>query len=650
MSEQLWLFAFFLAYFAYCIYIGLRAARGGREPRSFFLPEGGIASWVFIIAVTLAIFAGWNFTGHPAQVFRNGFQFTNASYFVILVPLAGVLVMKRQWILGRRHGWVTPGEMYATYFRTEQMALISVGIAILFAVPFVATLFSATGSLIYGLSDGAISREVGMWGLALILLVYAMTGGMRAVAQVGVVQGVLFLAGMIVIGGLSVDYVGGFKALGSGLAALASAPTAAGMSTRGFGGGDYNGLFAVPGVIQFTAGLGVETPLGGPWTAVMGLSFAVSLMGLQFAPALSVWSYASRTPRAFSIQQIWASAFCVGVVCFVFSALEGMAAHLLGADAAANGAQIATGKMLPALSAAETGDLVMNYIKLMATDQPWLLGFLAVAAIAALQSTLAAYMAAAGNIVSRDVYKRYINPQASWRQQRVMSRLFMLLLTLAALMMASFAMQAVLVLSALAVPFGLQLFPSLIAVLWLPWITRRAAVFGLIAGLVAVVFTEPLGQVLTGNALPWGRWPWTVHSGVWGLFFNVCVIAATMALSGFDADRARREAFHGVYRDPGVAAVGSRMKSAAWVLLLIWLFFAAGPGSILGNGLFGKPGEGIKAWVFGVPSTWAWQIFWWSLGVGIVWFFSERLRLSAASERELAMAANLVLKGDSNDR
>ena len=46
--------------------------------------------------------------------------------------------------------------------------------------------------------------------------------------------------------------------------------------------------------------------------------------------------------------------------------------------------------------------------------------------------------------------------------------------------------------------------------------------------MIVVMFTEPIGNTITqlfGLELPWGRWPWTIHSAGWGIFANplVCV-------------------------------------------------------------------------------------------------------------------------------
>ncbi len=650
LDKAFWLFLFLAAYWLFCIVVGVRSAQHQAGAQQFLVPAGGLSTWVFVFVATASSFAGWTFAGQPGQIFEHGFQYLNASFFVITIPLAGVLVMKRQWMLGRKYGYVTPGDMYCDYYGGDAINIIAVGIALLFAIPFLATLFSASGAIVETVTNGVMSRDAGTWTLSSILLLYCVVGGLNAVARVSVVQGILFLGGAAILGGFAAICAGGITSLGQALAHLASSRVGDAGMTKGFGGGDDNGLFAIPGVIQFTAGLGREAPAGGPWTAVMSLSFVLSLMGIQCAPSFSVLGFASGSTRAFPIYQIWGSALCVGLVVFVFAPLQGLGGLVLGANAAARAANLSIAEVLPALAQGQHGALVLEYIEAMRSQQVWLVGLLAVAAIAALQGTAAAYVATTGNILSRDIYTRYFRPDATWDQQKAVSRISMLLVCLAALLIASFGQEAVRILGGLAIPCSFQLLPALLGVLWLPWITRRAATAGLIAGLVVVLLTEPLGQVLTGNALPWGRWPWTIHSGLWGMFANVTICLVVCASARLDSERLYRNVFHDFLDAHAISPVTStRLKSAAWILVLAWLFFAAGPGAILGNRLFGAPGGGYPAWVFGVPSLWAWQVLWWVLGIGLVWFLAVKMQLSTAAPQTLAIltpAGTAEEKGD----
>ncbi len=631
-----WLIVFVMLYWAFCFFWGIRALRRAHTASDFFIYSRNLSPWVFALAATGVCFGGWAFIGHPGLIFRDGFQYVNASFFAIAVPLAGVVLLKRQWILGQRFGYMTAGEMFADYFGGHGLRLISVGIALLFGVPFVGIFFSASGFLVSHLSGGLITHDYAMWALSAFVLFYAVTGGMQAVAKIAVVQCVLFLIGAVALGFYALDTVGGFDALNTGLAKMALNVPGLWGTTNGAGGGNYSGFFAIPGVIQFTAGLGVEAPDGGPWTAVMVLSFMMAAMGLQASPSFSMWGFASKSPRGFAIQQVWGGAACAGAIMLIFATIIGVSAHLLGANADVNEAGFGVSTALPVLSDGQQNQLVANYILLIGERFPWLLGFLAVCAIAALQVTGAAFLFTAGGIVTRDIFVRYVQPDADDRRQMLAGRICTGLVFLAGMLLATYSTDSMVIFAGLALACAFQLWPTLLAVTWFPWITRQAATLGLIAGLIAVGMTELLGQKVTGQALPWGRWPWTIHSAAWGMFFNVIVCLLVSALTRLDPARAHREGFHAVVKEFAAPVIRRRWSSAvAAIIVMVWLFFAVGPGSVIGNFLFGEPLGDYAAWHLGMPSIWAWQIIWWALGVGMIWYLADRMEMSTAPQKDV---------------
>jgi Na+/proline symporter len=641
MADTLtWLLIFFMMYWGYCFFWGIRALRRSHTASDYFLANRRLSPWVFSLAVTAITLAGWSFIAHPALVFRDGFQFVNTSFYGIAVALSGVILLKRQWMLGQRFGYMTSGEMFTDYFKSHTLNNISIGIALLFGIPFVALLFSASGFLISELTDNAIPREPAMWVLSSFVLLYAITGGMQAIAKIAVVQCVLFAFGVVVLGFYSLELVGGFDTLNKGLANMAQNLFGQWGTSNGNGGGNFPGYFAIPGVIQWNAGLGVEAPDGGPWTAIMCLTFMMSVMGIAASPAISMWGFASQSPRGFAIHQVWGAAFSVGFILVLFATLLGVSAHLLGATAEVNDSGMVANQYLPVLGSHEGNKLIPHFIKLISDGQPWLIGVFAVCAIAALQATAAAFMSTTGNILTRDIYRRYIKPEANHQQQIKAARLCTGLVFLAAVLLATYSFEAAFLLGGLAIAFGFQLWPSLLAVTWFPWITRQAASLGLIVGLIAVVMTEPMGQKLAGDALPWGRWPWTIHSAAWGMFFNIIVCLLVSAMSRDEVDRGRRNRFHAFFADYSTPIARKRWsKPVAGVIVLVWIFFAIGPGAVIGNILFGEPNAGYEAWKFGMPSIWAWQIIWWALGVGMIWYLAYKMEMSTDLERDIERMA-----------
>jgi Na+/proline symporter len=473
-----------------------------------------------------------------------------------------------------------------------------------------------------------------MWLLAAMAFVYVCLGGMRTALYVGALQGLLFATALGAIGIIAWVKLGGFESFVGLLAKLGASK----IGPWGASAAGYNAYFETPGVVQFVAGLGREAPAGGVWTASMVLSYSLALMGLQLAPAFTIGAFATRDLKGFAPQQVWAAAATIGLILVFFGVVAGMGALFLGGSAPVAEAGLAVSRELPALDGGREAGLLAYYLQSIGARAPWFMGLLAVAAVAATQATAALYASTTGTMFARDFYKHFLNPTASDRQQKLFGRVGLGLTLLGAMLMATYAPRAQVELGALALGAGVQLLPALAAICWLPWITRRAAVSGLIAGLVAVLFTDKLGLTLAqfvGVDLPWGRWPWTIHSAGWGIVCNVAVCLIVSLLTQSVAGGERRMKFHAFLSEAGAQSPGKAFwRPVAWALTLAWFFFAVGPGLVIGTDLFGAPNAGSAAWIFGIPSIWAWQILWWALGVLLIWLLAYKLEMSTPlSER-----------------
>jgi SSS family solute:Na+ symporter len=629
-----WLFIFVALYWGYCIFWGVKGALSSKTATDYFIAGRSISLWVFVLAATATSFSGWTFMGHPGLIYRDGFQYAYASFYAITIPFTGVLFLKRQWMLGKRFGFVTPGEMMSAYFKSDAIRLLVVLVALIFSVPYLGVQLRASGFLFNVLTDGMLGVEVGMWLLSAVVLIYVASGGLRAVAYVDTVQAILLALGIVAIGVIALHYVGGWEQLNKGIAELAQADpkrTADG----------YSHYIAIPGVIQFvSAGPSAE---GGAWTGVMILTYMFALMGIQSAPAFSMWAFSNHNPRPFAPQQVWASSFGIGFILMVFTAMQGLGGHFLGADLKfmdahpelVNNVMQAglQGKDLMA-SEGKQGMLVPQLIHLMGGTAPWLVGLLSVCALAAMQSTGAAYMSTAGGMLTRDVLKRYVLPNATHAQQKFWGRIGVAIIVLAALVVATHATDALVLLGGLAVAYGFQMWPALIAVCWWPWLTRQGITLGLIAGLIAVTLTESIGMQWFGITA-WGRWPLTIHSAGWGILFNLGVAVIVSAATQNAAETDHRMQFHNFLREHATLP-GDKKKLVplAWIITLGWFFFGIGPGAVIGNTIFGNPND-ASTWVFGMPSIWAWQLLFWAIGVFMMWFLAYKMELSTVPVREI---------------
>ncbi len=555
-DKIIWLIVFVGLYWAYCITIGLKGLRLIRTASDYFIAGRRLGMWVFVLAATATSFSGWTVIGHPALVYRDGFAYGFAAFYAIVIPLTGVLFLKRQWILGKRFGYVTPGEMLSDYFQGDLIRLLTVVVAVAVAVPFLAVQLGAAGTLFAVVTDGVVPRAVGMGGLALVMLIYVAAGGLRAVAYVEALQCVLLAAGMVIGGLVVVDAVGGVERLFGLIATHAEATADTAMS-----------YYAIPGPIQLTAG--GDGPVGGAlWTSAMVLSYLIALMGIQAAPAFSMWAFGSTDPKPFPVQQVWASAFGIGLILVVFGALEGVGGQLMGGNPQLNrspemwqamqdagtavptpaptdwpaalapdaavrraleqrelvalvgdgplGAQRAAGDAavaaalasgdatglvsatwvrlaVPEAVADDPDSLVPQLLNMVGREMPWLVALIAVCALAAMQTAGAAYLATTGAILTRDLYKRFLVPRASHDAQKRFGRTMVVAVLAAAFVVAATSSDALVLLGGIAVAIAVQMSVALIAICYSPWITGPGATAGLIAGLVGVVMTDSPG-------------------------------------------------------------------------------------------------------------------------------------------------------------
>ena len=603
-----WLIAFVSIYWAYCLFWGFKGARSAKTSTDYFLAGRSIGIWVFVLAATATSFSGWTFVGHPGKIFTDGLPYAFASFYALTIPFTGVLFLRRQWVLGKAYRYITPGEMYSDYYGGNSIRLLTVLVAFLFSVPYLGVQLRASGVLFNVLTDGLVSVNFGMFTLSAIVMIYVASGGLRSVAFVDCAQAILLALGITILGGIAIYYAGGYGGFTTGLADIVMADVTSGQNLTADG---YSMKVAIPGSIQMVSAGSKAT--GGPWTGIMCMTYMFALMGIQSSPAFSMWAFANKTSKAFRWQQVVASSIVIGVLLFSFTIFQGLGGHIL----IANGV----------LDSANDNNLVPQLINLLSDAAPWLVGLLAVCALAAMQSTGAAYMSTFSAMVTRDIYAKFISPNASDKNQKLSGRIFVIIVTGAALIVAANSSQAIVMLGGLAVAYGFQMYPALIGICYYKGFTQKGVVAGLVVGLIAVTLTD---RTSAWFGVPWGAYPLTIHSAGWGIFFNLII---TFLVSHFsaetDAERNNKAKKHQLLQ--AVSGMNSARKKKirlAWILTLIWFLVGFGPFATIGNTIFSDPNSPALWAPFDLPSLWVWQIMFLGYGIFVMWFLAFHMGMS----------------------
>ncbi len=691
--KLIWLFAFVSLYWAYCLFWGLKGAITSKTSADYFVAGRSIGMWVFVLAATATSFSGWTFVGHPGKILNDGLPYAFASFYALTIPFTGVLFLRRQWVLGRAFSYITPGEMYSDYYGGNAMRLLTVLVAFLFSVPYLGLQLRASGDLFHVLTDGMVGVEVGMFALSAIVMIYVASGGLRSVAYVDCAQCILLALGIVILGVVAIYYAGGWSGFTEGVGQFVERDVAGGKNLTPAG---HSHFVAIPGAVQ--AVKSSADAQGGVWTGVMCLTYMFALMGIQSSPAFSMWAFSNRTSAPFRWQQVVASSLIIGVILFSFTIFQGLGANVLADNGElkplrltvpAHHSQALDQKQLTdtlrtsfdeqgmPLSAAATVDvaaageqwrmkdggtalvasledgkinvyevptdktLVPMLINLLSGPAPWLVGLLAVCALAAMQSTGAAYMSTFSGMVTRDLFRRYISPDASDTAQKLCGRIFVVLVTLFALVVAATTDRAIVMLGGLAVAYGFQMYPALMGVCYWRWLTRRGVVAGLVAGLIAVTLTDKtvgwIHEVILPARLegelggpPWGTFPLTIHSAGWGIMFNllVCLIVSLIWPDRDEVKRQKDRRHNFIQTVSGVPAERRKFVGLAWLLTLVWFIVGFGPAAVVGNTLFSDPNQPATWKPFGLPSLWVWQLLMLAFGIFVMWFLAFFIGLS----------------------
>jgi Na+/proline symporter len=576
-------------YIIYCFYWGLKGYFSEKTSAGYAIAGRSIPFIAFLMAATAASFSGWTFIGHPGLIWRDGLAYAFASFYVLTIPITGTFFAKRNWLMGKRYGFITPGDMFAYYYNTEAVRWLVVFTAFLYSMFYSAVQLMASAALFHWVAGVPVT--FGAIFMAFIVWFYVCSGGLKASTWVGVLQFILLVGGIILLGFFVVtsDAIGGWAAFQTKMAAWPDD-----LKFR---------MLKVPRVINW--GLG-GAPGETVWTAVMVLTYMFALMGIQSSPAFTLWNFGIKSPKPLAWQQAFMSTFVVGFALFFFTAFQGMGARIL--------------QLQGVLEIAKDSDVVP---KLMVEYlPPFVLGIVFMGAIAAIHSTAAPYIGTGGSILLRDVYWRYIRNQSAGHSEQIwVNRLLATVVTVAALAVGLTSKAALVILGALATAFGFVMYVLLLGVHWGFRFPSIGATLGVLSGMVAVFLTYYV----------W-KYPLSMHCAFWGTFIGLVVAYLCRALGFKDNEETiKRQNEVRAFLDDidAPSEAGKKWRGLMKVVVPVWYFFAIGPACILGNNAFSFAG---------FPPLWSWQIFWWILGIVMMWGLCFKAELATTSETQIQRA------------
>jgi solute:Na+ symporter, SSS family len=482
----------FVALFAFVTVIGFVAARWRRADLDQ-LHEWGLGGRRFGTVVTWFLLGGdlytaYTFIAVPALVFgRGAIGFFALPYTIIAYPFVFV-VMPRLWSVSHKRGYITAADFVRGRYGSPALALAVAATGILSTMPYIALqlvgIQVVLGAL--GVQGSGLMADLPLAIAFVILAAYTYQSGLRAPALIAIVKDAIIYVTVIAAVIVIPAKLGGYGAI------FGAVPTA-------------------------------KLILSPPKPDTLGQFSEYSTLALGSALALflyphSVTGVLSSSGRAVirrNSAMLPAYSFLLGLIALL--GYMALAAKVDRAPAYAAGFhQYGPNFAVPAL--------------FLDMFPPWFAGF-AFAAIAIGALVPAAIMSiAAANLFTRNVYKEFLRPDCTGKEESTVAKVVSLVVKFGALIFIVLVPQKYAIqLQLLGGVWILQTFPAVVVGLYTPWLHRWGLLAGWATGMALGTFMAH-ELAFKGNVYPLTVRGLAIpgYAALWALAANG-IVAATVS-------------------------------------------------------------------------------------------------------------------------
>jgi len=221
-------------YLAVVLYIGIfafRRTKGREKAEDYFLASRSLGPFVFLFSLFGTNMTAFAILGSSGHAFSNGIVTFGlmASSSGLVIPLTIFFIGTRVWALGKKHGFMTPVQMFRDRWECGHIGTVIFVVQSVLLVPYIIIGIMGGGTTLNAISGGLVPYWFGGAIVALVVMGYVFFGGMRGTAWVNTFQTILFLTfgaiAIVVIG----SGMGGFRSAAN---AMLSSPAFAPLLTR----------------------------------------------------------------------------------------------------------------------------------------------------------------------------------------------------------------------------------------------------------------------------------------------------------------------------------------------------------------------------------------------------------------------------------
>ena len=440
-------------------YWGMRA-RTENSLKDFYLAGSGVGFMVLVLTLYATQYSGNTLFAFTGKTFRIGYPWLMSVHFMTSIIVVYLVFAPRLHSLAKRENFITPSDFLEYRFAHRPYTVLASITMVLAIGNYLLAQLTSMGLLLQGITefDERTAFIAGVILLAVIMLVYETLGGFRAVAWTDMIQGGILMVGFVVLLFVVLDHFGGL-------------------------GNSYELLKSSKPENIFVVGLG-------------GALYPQAIQRI----------YAARSQKVLRN----------GVATMAFLPLTAsLVAVLVGITALAS----------PELSelSSEDSDRVFSEVCRIIMGKSvlhrWLVVLLLAAVLAALMSTADSVLLSVSSMLTKDIYHRQINKNASQAQLTLIGKSISLIVVVVmasvAIYLQSLENKPTLVkLMNMKFDILMQLAPGFILSMYWQGMKTNAPFWGLVGGLICVFVLYPVGTLTN----------WGVHTGIFGLVVNLIIV------------------------------------------------------------------------------------------------------------------------------
>lgn len=458
---------FLLMYLLSLIGVGIVGLLRSKESsmQDFYLGGTGFGVTILFLTMYATQYSGNSLIGFAGSAYRSGWFFLVSVTFMIAIVGGYMLYAPKLYTLSKQQGFITIGDYIRHRYDHRLLTNIIVFIGILALSNYMLTNLKAIGYILDYVTGGSIGFAEGIIAMAVIMVIYETLGGMRSVAWTDAIQGILLLAGVLIIFGVIWIQYGSLSSNESLLLQVKS---------------DF-----------------FREPLAADkikWLSIVIMIF----FGISVYPQAIQRIYAAKDAKTLK------RSFQLMIIMPLLTTLPLIIIAIIGAA------------HFPALDKSSSEQIILLMLSKLThiEGMQYVITLFVAAAVAAIMSTVDSAMLAIASLFTQDIYHQH-NPDASQKRLTLVGKLF------------SWILMAVMVYLAISLPSTIwwliqikleilcQIAPAVMLGVHFKELRSSSILYGLLAG---------LGFTLLFLLSPLPDRPFGFHAGVIGLLLNALIV------------------------------------------------------------------------------------------------------------------------------